>query len=51
LGQEIATLLSGSELAGSHEVRFDAAGLPSGVYWYRLQAAGLAIAKPMILLK
>jgi hypothetical protein len=51
LGQEIATLLSGSELAGSHEVRFDAAGLPSGVYLYRLQTAGLSIAKPMILLK
>jgi plastocyanin len=38
LGSEVAVLVNGVEGAGSHEVRFDAAGLPSGVYLYRLAA-------------
>jgi hypothetical protein len=38
LGQEVATLLDGNVVAGTHQVRFDGASLPSGVYVYRMQA-------------
>jgi len=38
LGQEVATLFPGEKEAGYHEVKFDASGLSSGVYLYRLQA-------------
>ncbi len=40
LGQEVATLLNGNLLAGSHNVNFDASRLTSGVYLYRIDAAG-----------
>jgi hypothetical protein len=37
LGQEIATLVDNEVIeAGENEVDFDAAGMPSGVYFYRL---------------
>ncbi len=37
LGQQIALLQSGEQEAGFHEVKFDASGLSSGVYFYRIQ--------------
>jgi hypothetical protein len=42
LGREIATLLDGEIIdKGARALRFDAAGLPSGMYFYRLSAAGV----------
>ena len=38
IGQEVALLQKGEQDAGAHEVTFDARGLASGVYFYRLQA-------------
>lgn len=38
LGREIRTLVDEREPAGSHDVTFDAGGLPSGVYFYRMVA-------------
>jgi hypothetical protein len=40
LGQEVATLLNGDFVAGSHTVNFNASGLNSGVYMYRIEATG-----------
>jgi len=40
LGQEVASLLNGNLVAGSHQVNFDASLLNSGVYMYRIEAAG-----------
>ena len=36
LGRKVATLLSGNEAAGVHEVEFNGDGYPSGVYYYEL---------------
>ncbi|MEJ5263665.1 MAG: T9SS type A sorting domain-containing protein, partial [Ignavibacterium sp.] len=40
LGQEVMTLINGNYTAGSHKVNFDASGLNSGVYVYRIDATG-----------
>ncbi len=40
LGREVAVLADGVLDAGEHEVRFDGADLPSGVYVVRLNAGG-----------
>ncbi len=37
LGQEVAVLVNDARMAGEHEVRFDATGLPSGLYFSVLQ--------------
>jgi Secretion system C-terminal sorting domain/FG-GAP-like repeat len=41
LGQEVVTLADEVWQAGNHHVHFNAAGLPSGVYFYRMQATPL----------
>jgi hypothetical protein len=51
LGREVAVLVNGEMIAGYHEVKFDAAGLASGVYLYRLQANGYAETRKLILTK
>ena len=38
LGEEITTLINENIIAGNYEVDFDATGLPSGIYFYKLQA-------------
>jgi hypothetical protein len=51
LGNEVATLVSEVRPAGSYEIMFNATNLPSGVYFYRLQAGPFVETKKMILLK
>ena len=51
LGREVATLVNGPRSAGGNTISFNAAGLASGTYIYRLEAAGHAAEKQMILLK
>jgi len=38
LGREVALLVKEKKNAGRYEVKFDAAGLSSGVYFYRIEA-------------
>jgi photosystem II stability/assembly factor-like uncharacterized protein len=40
LGEKVATLISGKQPAGNHQVEWDASGFASGVYFYRLSAEG-----------
>lgn len=51
LGQEVATLVNGEQEAGRYNVRFDASGLPSGVYFYKIEAGKYVEIKKMILMK
>jgi hypothetical protein len=51
LGQEIETLVNEEKPIGTYELNWNAANLPSGVYFFRLQASGYVETKKMILLK
>jgi hypothetical protein len=51
LGQEVAALVNQEQSAGNYSVDFNATGLASGVYVYRLQAGNIALSKSMLLLK
>jgi hypothetical protein len=52
LGQKIITLFSGQQPAGMYHVRWDASGLPSGIYYYRLETgSGFAQTRKLILLR
>jgi hypothetical protein len=51
LGREVKTLVSERENAGIHVVGFNATNLPSGVYFYRLQAGTYHDTKKLLLLK
>ncbi|HEX9251457.1 MAG TPA: T9SS type A sorting domain-containing protein [Ignavibacteriaceae bacterium] len=51
LGNEISTLVDEYEPAGRYELEFNAAILPSGVYFYRLQSGSYVETRKMIYLK
>jgi photosystem II stability/assembly factor-like uncharacterized protein len=51
LGNEIETLVNEKKQTGSYEITWYAEGLPSGVYFYRLQAGDYIETKKMVLMK
>lgn len=51
LGKEVADLISTTMNPGSYSVRWDAQGLPSGVYFYQLRAGQFVQARKLVLLK
>ena len=51
LGNEISTLINEEKPAGAYEVKFRAADLPSGIYFYKLNAGKFTKTNKMILLK
>ncbi len=51
LGSEVAVIVNEENLAGFYDVDFNAANLPSGVYFYRIQAGDFIQTKKMLLLK
>ena len=51
LGQEINTLYDGLHQAGNFTATFNAGGLPSGIYLYRLEAGNFVFTKKALLLK
>ncbi len=51
LGREVKTLVNQNQKAGDYDVAFDAADLPSGVYFYRLQAGSYNETRKLVLLK
>ncbi|MFA3784147.1 T9SS type A sorting domain-containing protein [Melioribacteraceae bacterium 4301-Me] len=51
LGREVATLVDGELNAGEYSVVYDASSLPSGVYFYRLQAGSFVEQRKMEVVK
>jgi hypothetical protein len=51
LGREVATLISEELSAGNYSRQWNASKLPSGIYFYRLQAGSYAQSKKLVLLK
>jgi hypothetical protein len=51
LGREVATLVNEKQAAGKYSVTWNAASMPSGVYFYRLQAGAHSGTKKLVLLK
>ena len=51
LGQSIETLVDRDQSAGHHQVLWDAADVPTGVYFYRIEAAEFTATRKMLLAK
>lgn len=51
IGREVATLVNATQNAGSHVVTFNASDLPSGVYFYRLNAGTDTAIRKMLMIK
>lgn len=51
IGMEIKTLVSESKNAGSYTITFNAADLPSGIYFYDLTSGNFKSTRKMILMK
>ncbi len=51
LGKEVRTLVNENRPAGYYKIEFDGSDLPSGVYFYKLEAGDFIKTKRMILLK
>ncbi|RKY90817.1 MAG: hypothetical protein DRQ01_08620 [Ignavibacteriae bacterium] len=51
LGNEVATLVKEEKPVGNYEVKFNAAKLSSGIYFYQLRAGNYVETKKMLLLK
>ncbi len=51
IGEEVATLVNEENSIGNYEIEFNATSLPSGIYFYRLQAGSFVETKKMVLLK
>ena len=51
LGNEIETLVNEEKPAGTYELTWNAANLPSGVYFYQLKSGSFVETKKMVLMK
>ncbi|GAB4376078.1 MAG: hypothetical protein Kow0042_22040 [Calditrichia bacterium] len=51
LGSEAAILINQKVTAGSYQVEWDASGLPSGRYFYRIEAGPFVQTRQMVLIK
>ena len=51
LGKEVKTLVNQYQNTGSHEVKFNAGNLPSGIYFYRLETSRYSKTKKLLLVK
>lgn len=50
-GKFVTSLFEGLNPEGNYEVKFNGAGFPSGIYYYKLEAEGFSDVKKMMLIK
>ncbi len=51
MGREVASLVDGEVAAGEYSLQWDAAAMPTGVYYYRMQAGGFSESKKLLLMR
>jgi len=51
LGNEVAVLVNKDQVAGNYKIEFNAADVPSGVYFYRLRVGEFTSTKKMVIIK
>jgi hypothetical protein len=51
IGEEVAILVNEVKQVGNYESQFNATSLPSGIYFYKLQAGSFVETKKMVLMK
>ena len=51
LGREVAVLVNSEKSPGEYQATFNASDLPSGVYFYRIQAGNYTAVKKLMLVK
>ena len=51
LGREVATLVNEERPAGNYGLKWDASNMPSGIYFYQLQAGAFVQTKKLVLVK
>ena len=51
MGEEVATLVNGVIQAGGHTVSWNAASMPTGVYFYQLESGNFSQTKKLLLVK
>jgi hypothetical protein len=51
LGQEVTLIFEGYQQAGTHEIEFNSSSLPTGIYFYRIQASEFVETKKMVIAK
>lgn len=51
LGQKEVTLFEGRKSAGTHKISFNATGLPSGIYFYRINSSEFSSTRKMLYVK
>jgi hypothetical protein len=50
-GQEIASLVDRQLPAGDHRTEWNASGVPSGIYFYRIQAGAYSETKKLVVMR
>jgi hypothetical protein len=51
LGEKVAEIFNGEIEAGYHEMMFNASGLSSGIYFYKIESENYSATKKLMLLK
>jgi hypothetical protein len=51
LGEKVATLVQGRHEIGRYTIRWDASGMASGMYFYRISSAKFTATKKLVLMK
>lgn len=51
LGEKVASLINEEQTAGSYEIKFNAASMASGIYFYKLTSGSFSVTKKMMLVK